>query len=150
MSKVELFADADCWKFKWDYPEEFSSYGCGPGGIGDFLVPDTVYGLSIREACRIHDWGYRHCEMSSEEDRARHDRILHNNSQRIITAGTDWRWVKVLRMRRALTYYQMVRNFGANAYWGERNVAKDMAEVEIVKVKATVIVKKELKRMIDL
>jgi hypothetical protein len=150
MKKVDLFADADCWEFKWAHLDEFNSYGCGPGGIGDFLVPDTVYGLSIREACKIHDWGYRHCINASEVDRARHDRILHNNSQRIVIAGTDWRWMKALRLRRCLTYYQMVCNFGANAYWEERNKDQNMREVEVPKVKVGSVVKKELKRMIDL
>jgi hypothetical protein len=154
MKKVDLFADAACWDFKWSHPDEFNSYGCGPGGVGDFLVPDTVYGLSIREACKIHDWGYRHCEMASEDDRARHDRILHNNSQRIIKVGTDWGWVLTLRLRRALTYYQMVRNFGANAYWEERNQVDNLRAVPVVEVKAMQVVKKtiaeNLKRKIDI
>ncbi len=144
MKKVDLYADADCWDFKDMLPDEFNSYGCGPGGIGDFFVPDTVYGLSIREACRIHDWGYRHCKDGSEDDRARHDRILRNNSQRIVEAGTTWGWVKALRMRRVLTYYQMVRNFGSNAYWSERNVPDDLQEVEILKVKPIAVVKKTI------
>ena len=119
--KAELFADAECWEFKAKFPGEYANYGCGPGGVGDFLVPDTVWGLSIRDACRIHDWGYRHCEEASEEDRKRHDRILRNNSQRIVSAGTKWQWLKKLRYRRVLTYYQMVRGLGGPAYWNERN-----------------------------
>ena len=117
----DLYANAECWEFKWMHPEEFESYGCGPGGIGDFFVPDTVWGLSIRDACRIHDWHYRHCEEASEEDRKRADRILRNNAQRIVDASTKWRWVKRLRYTRIKTYYKMVRAFGGPAYWNERN-----------------------------
>ena len=30
--------------------------GCGSKGLGGWLVPDTLYGLSVTEACNIHDW----------------------------------------------------------------------------------------------
>jgi hypothetical protein len=119
--KTDLFADAACWEFKQQHPDAFDSYGCGPGGVGDFLVPDTVWGLSIRGACRVHDWGYRHAEDESEDDRNRHDRILRNNAQRIVEANTKWGWLKTLRRRRVLTYYKMVDSFGGPAYWNERN-----------------------------
>ena len=127
--KLELFADADCWDFKRDFVDEFESYGCGPGGLGDFLVPDTVWGLSIRDACRVHDWGYRHCKDASEDDRARHDRILRNNSQRIVDANTKFKVLKRLRYIRVNTYYKMVRAFGSTAYWSERNKPQEMQPV---------------------
>jgi len=117
----KLFADPECWEFKKKFPDEFKSYGCGPGGIGDILVPDTVYFLSIRDACRIHDWGYRHSLGNSEEDRARHDRILLNNSIRIVAGQTYFNIIRTLRYRRCRTYYDMVRFFGGPAYWNERN-----------------------------
>jgi hypothetical protein len=126
---TELFADEKCWWFKDHYPDEFEAYGCGPGGIGDFLVPDTVYGLSIRDACRVHDWGYRHCQINSEEDRKRHDRILKNNSLRIVDDHTEWRWVRWLRYQRVEKYYVMVRAFGSRAYWSERNKDAEMQKV---------------------
>ena len=123
---IELYADVNCWKFKAQYPEEFASYGCGPGGFGDFLVPDTVYGLSIRNACRIHDWGYRHALDNSEEDRAMHDRILKNNALRIVDNWTKYKWLRWLRYRRVQKYYIAVRVFGSRAYWSERNKTEEM------------------------
>ena len=126
MKELSLYADAECWKFKWEHPDEFASYGCGPGGVGDFLIPDTVWiTVSIRDACRIHDWGYRHCIESSEEDRARHDRILRNNAIRIVNHYTKSKLLKWLRYRRVQTYYAMVKRFGSNAYWEERNNADE-------------------------
>ena len=116
-----LFADEKCWEFKKKFPDEFESYGCGPGGIGDWFVPDTVYGLSIREACRIHDWGYRHSTEASEEDRASHDRIFLNNSLRIVDKQAKLRILTWLRYRRCQKYYGLVRAFGGPAYWEERN-----------------------------
>ena len=118
---MKLFADPECWEFKKKYPDEFSSYGCGPGGLGDFVVPDTVYFLSVRDACRIHDWGYRHAPEASDEDRKRHDRILSNNMLRIVNAKTKSKILRKLLYRRCKTYYQMVRAFGGPAYWDERN-----------------------------
>ena len=129
--KVELFADKECWEFKERFPDEFKSYGCGPGGIGDFLVPDTVYGLSIKEACRIHDWGYRHCKWASEEDRARHDRIFLNNMLRIIDAKTNLYILRQLRAYRCYAYYIAVRKFGARSYWCERNNNEELGVVNI-------------------
>jgi len=118
---VRLYADPLCWEFKEEHPEEFESYGCGPGGIGDLLVPDTVYGLSIRDACRIHDWGYRHCPDATEEDRKYNDRVFRNNALRIVQGNTKSAILRWLRFRRVQTYYRMVRIFGGPAYWEERN-----------------------------
>ena len=126
---TKLYADAECWEFKKKYPDEFESYGCGPGGVGDMLVPDTVYFLSIRNACRIHDWGYRHSDDNSEQDRAKHDRVLRNNSIRIVSDHTKSKVLKRLRFRRVQTYYQMVRAFGGPAYWSERNKDNEMEKV---------------------
>lgn len=124
---VQLFVPPECQEFIKNHPDEFESYGCGPGGIGDYLVPDTVYGLSIRNACRIHDWGYRHSQDASEEARKAHDKILSYNSARIVKAKTQSQLLLKLRLRRVRTYYQMVRAFGGRAYWDEnRNEQKDL------------------------
>ena len=76
MKKIQLFADPECWKFQKEHPDEFATFGCGPGGIGDWFVPDTIWFLNIKPACQIHDWYYRFQPGASEEDRAAADRIL--------------------------------------------------------------------------
>lgn len=126
MEDCKLFADKDCWVFKKSHPGEFSTFGCGPGGIGDFLVPDTIYGLRVSAACRIHDWGYRFSKGNSEEDRERHDRIFKNNLIRIVRANTKSKLMLLLRMRRVKTYYYSVRFFGGPAYWSERNSESEL------------------------
>jgi hypothetical protein len=127
---IALFADVACWEFKWSHPDEFESYGCGPGGFGDFLVPDTVWGLSIRDACRIHDFNYRHSTgIDSEDDRAKADRVLKNNSLRIVDYHTKSKLLKRLRYIRVETYYKMVRRFGSRAYWEERNESNEIQAV---------------------
>jgi len=32
--------------------------GCGPGKYGDKLVPDKIYGLNIKPACKVHDFSW--------------------------------------------------------------------------------------------
>ena len=131
MKTLRLFADPECWEFKKKFPDEFESYGCGPGGEGDFLIPDTVYiTVSIRDACRIHDWGYRHGPGASEDDRKRHDQILKNNALRIVDNKTNWRLMRWLRYRRVQTYYTMVRKFGSPAYWEDRNKDDEVKSVD--------------------
>jgi hypothetical protein len=121
MKTPRLYADPDCWAFQLQFPDEFASYGCGPGGVGDYLVPDTIHGLRVQNACRIHDWGYRHADAASEDDRKRHDVIFRFNLIRIVDFYTTSKLMKRLRYRRVKTYYDMVRIFGGPAYWEERN-----------------------------
>ena len=125
---TELFADPACWEFKKKHPEDFESFGCGPGGIGDFLVPDTVYGLSVNPCCRIHDWYYRFYPGNTEADREMADRVFKNNMIRLVTAKTKIKWLRWLRLRRVSTMYTMVRFAGAPAFFGERNTS---SEVEV-------------------
>ena len=128
-----LFADEACWKFRQEQPRAWNSFGCGPGRWGDYLIPDTMWGLYIGEACKIHDWGYRLSPGASEEHRFEQDRILKWNCMRIINAAYDyrmehnykwhriWEWLHEKRTRRAELYYETVRSRGGPAYWEDRN-----------------------------
>lgn len=126
---MKLFACPECWKFVDEHPEDFASFGCGPGGLGDRLVPDTMYGLNISDACRIHDWYYRFYPENTEAAREMADRILKNNLLRIVREKTKSKVLRWLRERRCQTYYLMVRNFGAPAFFEERNNATELREV---------------------
>jgi len=129
MTRVKLYAEPECWLFREKNPKEYKSFGCGPGGAGDKLVPDTMYGLDISEACRVHDWYYRFYPGNTEEDRKMADRVMKNNLLRIVKANTSNGFLLWLRRRRCHTYYIMVRNFGATSYFEERNEDDCMAEV---------------------
>ena len=74
----------ECWEFKKNYSEIWDSFGCGPGGFGDFLVPDKVWGLSIRLACAGHDFEYRYAEDRSKKARKAADIRLLKNSLTIV------------------------------------------------------------------
>lgn len=142
--KAELFADVECWEFKARFPEEFDSYGCGPGGLGDILVPDVIpfvtfpFGqINIRSACKPHDWGYRHSGPSNEDERARHDMVFANNAKRIVDYEiTRLKWPfrnspkwKLRCYERINFYYEMIRKHGSGAYWEERNKPENMGTI---------------------
>jgi hypothetical protein len=117
-----------------EHPEEFDSFGCGPGGLGDILVPDKMYGLDVSDACRIHDWYYRFYGDNSEGGRREADEILKNNLLRIVRKKSKSRILRWLRTRRCRTYYGFVRFAGGPAYYSERNVEdeefRDIEEIE--------------------
>ncbi|MHC4184133.1 MAG: hypothetical protein ACYSR0_12370, partial [Planctomycetota bacterium] len=70
---LKLFAPPGYWETDKKIRD---SWGCGPGGLGDYLVPDTILGLSVKPACQIHDYYYRHWQDSSEDARSMADRIF--------------------------------------------------------------------------
>jgi hypothetical protein len=98
--------------------------GCGTRGIIGALVPDTIYFLSIREACNIHDYMYLIGETPEDRDFA--DLVFLYNLIRIIQAGTRFKLLKLLRIRRARKYYNAVREFGGPAFWDDKNPPENM------------------------
>ena len=84
-----------------------SSGGCGPGKLGDWLVPDTVYGLSIKPACYIHDC--RYYDADTRDKRFAADKELFDNAERIIRLKSRNKLMVWLRMSRLLKYYAAVR-----------------------------------------
>ena len=81
--------------------------GCGPGKLGDKLIPDTVWFLSIKPACAIHDFEYS--IMIDEQDRERADHNFLFNMLRLVERQTKFIILRMLRRRRALKYYEVVR-----------------------------------------
>ncbi len=89
--------------------------GCGSANAKFDLVPNTVYGVSIAEACNIHDWDYYIGKTNEDKELA--DRRMRNNGVRIVdgqSANTLSRW---LRRKRVLSYYLAVKHFGGPAFW---------------------------------
>jgi len=89
----------------------------GCGARGGMPVPKTFWGLSINEACNVHDWDYHHGKTL--EDKHTADRFMLFNMLIIIEAQTGWNQVvlKPARRRRAMKYYEAVVMFGAGAFW---------------------------------
>jgi len=93
--------------------------GCGPKSALIDVVPDTAWGLDISEACNIHDWMYAHGKTIADKQEA--DRTFLNNMIRLIHNAGGWSVLKMLRRRRALTYYWAVDRFGGPAFWEGKN-----------------------------
>lgn len=98
--------------------------GCGTAGWKGWIVPDTLYFLSITPACNIHDWMYT--AGSTKEDKEEADRVFLNNMIRLIEeAGGPW-LLKKLRRNRAYVYYESVSHFGGPAFWDGKNSNKNL------------------------
>jgi len=112
------------------YPEVLEEVcnGCGTGGWKGSLVPDTMYLLSVRDACQIHDWMYYEGETIEDKDKA--DRAFLNNLIRIINAKSKSRILKYLRLRRAKKYYLAVKYLGGPAFWSDKNKSIEEKEVD--------------------
>jgi len=117
---MKLFAPEGYWKLTPEEKEKIVN-GAGPKGYG-WLVPDTIWGLSITEAANIHDFCY--AVGTTIDDKIEADRIFMNNMVRLISAG-KW-WLKGLRMRRARKYYLAVKHFGGPAFWSGKNKPEEM------------------------
>jgi len=104
--------------------------GCGPGGLGDWLVPDTAWGESLFLACQVHDWMYY--EGETEEDKVIADRVFLWNMTVVIQdvphgEGKEDQKLDILRLRRVMTYYQAVSYGGDRAFFkGETPQAADI------------------------
>ena len=86
--------------------------GAGPAGKG-WMVPDTIYGLSVTEPANIHDWMYELGHTLEHKDEA--DRVFLNNMLRVIADAGGW--LAGLRRKRARKYYWAVANYGGPAFW---------------------------------
>jgi len=117
-----LFAPPDYWALTEDQRNEICN-GCGPKGL-DYLVPDTIWFLSIKEACRIHDFMYEMGETLADKEAA--DRIFRNNMVRIIEANPTWRWLTLKRLERAEFYYNMVDKYGGPSFWKGKNKPEEL------------------------
>jgi hypothetical protein len=88
--------------------------GAGPRRFG-WLVPDTIWGLSITDAANIHDWMY--WKGRTEADRLEADVTFLVNMCRLIEMRSSNRAIHFLRRWRAMTYFSAVRDFGGKAFY---------------------------------
>ena len=90
---------------------EENTGGCGPGKLGDWFVPDYIWGESIILACRIHDWMY-HIGINVM-DKQIADKVFLWNMVVLIDNGEI---LDSARLRRVMSYYQAVSFGGASAF----------------------------------
>lgn len=106
---VTLAAPQSFWLAPDDIKNEIVN-GCGPGGLGDVLIPDTAYFMSLKPACKIHDWMY--AVYNDEKGFKLSNQVFLDNMERINRAKTKNRFLKRLRTRRIRKYFVVVRDFG--------------------------------------
>ena len=90
--------------------------GCGSGWSAG-LIPDSLLGCDITEACNIHD--YMYTIGTTIEAKKEADRVFLNNMTRIILGrgGLLTRW----RLWLARRYYNAVKYYGGAAFWEGKN-----------------------------
>lgn len=120
----------------WDISEEARKEGrCGPGhGIGEKLVPETIWGMSYTDCCQVHDmdyspgWNPDIQEAIKLADPAKKsiillrikdegdDRFLRNmlNKIELYSANGFMRWIRNMR---AMTTYNAVSIAGKTSFW---------------------------------
>lgn len=89
--------------------------GCGPGYVGDWFVPDTMYFLKITPACKLHDWTFQVWNDKESFDVA--NDLFKRNLYAIIEQHGGWKIIQKLRKRRAGIYVKFVSgDLGYNSY----------------------------------
>ena len=90
--------------------------GCGPGGWKGKLVPDTIYCISIKEPCKIHDFMYEVGKNRTQKERA--DLMFYDNLLKVIQHDSKWwnRWLNPFREVRAGEYFLAVLFGGKDAF----------------------------------
>ena len=107
----DLKVPPDFWLLSND---ELNQYGCGPGGgMGDKLIPDTMYFLNVKVCCIVHDLDWSNCTTASGYERANETFLI--NLIRFINGKSNV-FMRLLRRNRALTYYNAVQEIGKK-YW---------------------------------
>ena len=83
--------------------------GCGPGRLGDKLVPDRIMGINVKPACAVHDYMYYMAERDeSEKTRQLADLYFLLNMLIIIRKESKSRILRRMRMFIAVGYFDAV------------------------------------------
>lgn len=86
-----------------------SPNGCGPSGL-EKILPNNIFGVSIKEACNQHDLDYQ--KGGSSTDRKRFDKNFLANMKGKISQKSANKLTKSLRNTIAFLYYKLVRLVG--------------------------------------
>ena len=119
MIDVNLVAPNGYWSLT---PEEKAIICNGAGAKDGVKVPNTMYGLDMKEVFDIHDYGYYVGETLS--DKRDEDRRMLNNCLIMINNSKGWlnRILAPFRRRRALKYYEAVYYLGKKAFYAGKNI----------------------------
>ena len=133
LEQTFLWAPKEYWEFTEEQLRDLiGDGGCGPGGVGDYLVPDKLYGsIDVKPACMIHDYMYAVGEDEHDKDYA--DEVFFNNMLQLIMWETaSWYGDKEKQarvreecFRQAKTYFNFVKWFGGPSFWAGKEKPKE-------------------------
>lgn len=106
-------------QFKEYSYNQISDYvgGCGPGGTGDYVVPDTAYFfVNIKPACFVHDFYYSVFMPRTIECKEESEQVFLHNMKLIVDAHHRWRWLTELRYLRVAKYAYMTDKLGWSSF----------------------------------
>lgn len=86
----------------------------GCGAKDGIKVPDTIYGLCIKEICNIHDWMFERGITLSDLIFAN---AMFDYNLRALIKNESSQPMRYLRLMRADKYSYMVEKYGDKAYW---------------------------------
>lgn len=98
-----------------DYDEQKDYVGPENSKIS-YLIPRTIWGIDINAAAYIHDYFYTKYKGSSEQKRFEIDSIFLADMMQIIEFEDCWRIRRVLARMRAVKYFSVVREQGAEIF----------------------------------
>ena len=120
LDALNLYAPVSYWEAA---PSEKRKICNGCGAKEGLNVPDTMWGLDISEACKIHDWMYQHGKTLADKIFA--DAMFRLNLSMIIDKYSNPA-MAYLRHGRAGKYYLAVTRWGNGAYWTGKTINEDM------------------------
>jgi len=97
--------------------------GCGPRGFGDKIVPDSIFWLSIKASCIVHDLEYEIGTIILSKIIA--DNRFRKNMKYLIEKNSKYNWVKKLRLYFAEKYYFVVHEFGTDSFYNKTTIPKE-------------------------
>lgn len=113
----KLYAPITYWETKKQLPDVLKETCNGCGAKKGIDVPDTFWGLSVTEACNIHDWMYK--IGVTRADKLFADAMFRMNISLIIDSNSNI-VTAMLRHSRASKYYTAVTLWGDTAYWVDK------------------------------
>lgn len=106
----------------WDLSQEEKDKVCnGCGAAGGIKVPDSFLGLSIKDACNIHD--YMFSIGKTYGDFMFSNAMFLLNMVSIILSNSNW-LMSPIRMSYASKYFIVVAMYGDKAFWEKKEINK--------------------------
>ena len=121
-----MLGPANYWLLNDSAPELLSKIcnGCGSKGVGGYIIPDTICGVSITAACSIHDFMY--ASGLTIKDKYIADCTLLENTKMCIQKQAKW-YQKPIAYGLAYVYYYSVKKKGLE-YFAAASLPEDVVD----------------------